>query len=75
MRPWSELPNRERGIQISAPLKSGDVQNGAREGRISVALARSTLSTPTPALPTTLRRPLEASKTSLVTCRIPGSWT
>ncbi len=42
---------------------------GAREGHISVALARSTLSTPTPALPTTLRRPLEASKTSFVTCK------
>mmetsp|Transcript_15202 Transcript_15202/g.45841 ORF Transcript_15202/g.45841 Transcript_15202/m.45841 type:complete len:404 (-) Transcript_15202:444-1655(-) len=34
----------------------------------SVAAVRSTLSTPTPARPTTLRRPPAASNTSLVTC-------
>ncbi|URE39555.1 hypothetical protein MUK42_35645 [Musa troglodytarum] len=34
---------------------------------LSVAAWRSTLSIPTPALPTTLRRPLEASNTSRVT--------
>ena len=34
----------------------------------SVAAARSTLSIPTPARPTTLRRPLAAWKTSRVTC-------
>ena len=33
-----------------------------------MALARSTLSTPTPARPTTFSRPLAASNTSLVTC-------
>lgn len=36
----------------------------------SVAATRSTLSMPTPARPTTLRRPLEASNTSRVTCVI-----
>ena len=35
---------------------------------VSVALARSTLSTPTPALPTTFSRPPAALNTSLVTC-------
>ena len=41
---------------------------GRAGGGISVALARSTLSTPTPALPTTFRRPPAAWKTSFVTC-------
>lgn len=36
-----------------------------------MALFRSTLSTPTPARPTTLRRPLAASNTSFVTCEQP----
>ena len=56
----------------SAPLACrGAILEGAglqRGGGISVALARSTLSTPTPALPTTFRRPPAAWKTSFVTC-------
>lgn len=42
---------------------------GARtDGRTSVAAPRSTLSIPTPARPTTRRRPFDASNTSRVTC-------